>query len=103
MEGILKIYLLGFLVSATGVADQKGTQIAKAQLTPPAASMQTRYPNTYKGCLLSAKKRMDVCKTKLNQSIKSLTGSAHKIFRKQRKCEADKEQNFFLCKKLFLK
>ena len=36
MEGILKIYLLGFLVRATGVADQKGTQIAKAQLPPPA-------------------------------------------------------------------
>ncbi|MBT3921716.1 MAG: hypothetical protein HOF21_03980 [Nitrospina sp.] len=103
MEGFLKIYLLGIFVSATGVADQKGTQIMKAQLDPPAASMPAHTPNTYKVCLLSAKKKMAACKTKLNHSLKSLTGSAHKIFSKQRKCEMDKKQKFFLCKQLFLK
>lgn len=103
MEGILKLYLLGILVSTTGVVDQNETKILKAQLEPTAVIGRAPPLNNYKTCLLSAKKELVNCQTDLNLSIKAHINTAHTIFKKQRNCELKKELNHTICKSLFFK
>ncbi|MBT5470164.1 MAG: hypothetical protein HOK41_06135 [Nitrospina sp.] len=102
MTGVLKLYLLGVLISAPGIADQNAIKIAKAQVEPQAVVAQVPHPlNNYKTCLHSAKKQYSSCTTGLNKSMKAK--SAHTIFKKQRMCEMKKEKILSGCKRVFLR
>jgi hypothetical protein len=101
MVGILKIYLFGILVSATGVADQNQPPIQKTQLE--AVITQAPPAKNFKTCLHSADKKFATCKTDLNHSIKSRVDSARKIFQKQRNCALKREQRYSFCRYIFLK
>ena len=103
MGGILKLYLLGILISSPGVADQNEAHILKAQLQSAHRVMRAPLLNNYDTCLLSTKRKFAVCQRDFNSSIKTHTSSAHTIFRKQRNCEIKKEKNHTVCKSLFLK
>ena len=103
MTEVLKLYLLGFLISAPGVSDQNEIKIARAQSEPAAVVARVPALNNYKTCLLSVRKKYSACSTGLNKSIKSQTNSAHTIFKKQRKCEMKREKNLSSCKRIFLR
>ena len=103
MTEVLKLYLLGFLISVPGVSDQNETKIAQAEPEPTAVVARVPVLNNYKSCLLPAKKQFTTCTTGLNKSIKSNTGPTHTIFKKQRKCEIKREENISTCKRIFLK
>ncbi len=103
MTEVLKLYLLGFLISAPGVADQNEMKIAKAQSEPAAVVARVPALNNYKTCLRSANRNYSNCTTGLNKSIKSQAKSAHTIFKKQRMCELKKEKTLSGCKRLFLR
>jgi len=99
----IKLYLLGILLSAPGIADQNALQIAKAQSEQPAVIVRMPALNNYKTCLYSAKKQFTHCTTKTNKSIKNHAKSAANIFKKQRICSLEKERNHSRCKSIFLK
>ena len=103
MTEVLKLYLLGFLISAPGAADQNELNIAKAQSEQPAIMAQVPALNNYKTCLHSVRKEYSTCTTGLNKSIKSQSRSAHTIFKKQRRCEMKKEESLSSCKRIFLR
>ncbi|MZH15136.1 MAG: hypothetical protein F3742_10245 [Nitrospinae bacterium] len=56
MTEVLKLYLLGFLISVPGVSDQNETKIAQAEPEPTAVVARVPVLNNYKSCLLSAQK-----------------------------------------------
>jgi hypothetical protein len=99
----IKLYFLGVLLSAPGIADPNAIQIAKAQSEQPAVIVRMPALNNYKTCLHSAKKQFTHCTTKTDKSIKNHTKSATSIFKKQRVCSLEKEQNHSRCKSIFLK
>ncbi len=102
MTGVLKLYLLGVLISAPGIADQNAIKMAKAQPESTAVIIQAPSPlNNYKTCLHTAKKQYSSCTTGIHKSMK--TKSALTIFKKQRKCEMKKEKVLSSCKKIFLR
>ncbi len=103
MTGVLKLYLLGVLIGAPGIADQNDTKLAKAQAGQATIVAEAPVLNNYKTCLLSAKKQFSSCTTKTNKSIQTSSKSAHSIFKKQRVCEMKKEESLSGCKKLFLR
>ncbi|MFT4577421.1 MAG: hypothetical protein ACI9UO_000234 [Nitrospinales bacterium] len=103
MVEVIKLYLLGILVMAPGIADQNAVQIAKAQSEQPTVIVRMPSLNNYKTCLHSAKKQFTHCATKTDKSIKRHTKSATSIFKKQRICSLEKERNHSRCKSIFLK
>jgi hypothetical protein len=103
MVEAIKLYLLGVLVIAPGIADQNAIQIAKAQSEQPAVIVRMPALNNYKACLHSAKTQFTRCATKTDKSIKRHAKSATSIFKKQRTCSLQKERNHSRCKSIFLK
>lgn len=98
----IKLYLLGVLLSAPGIADPNAIQIAKTQPDRPAVIVRMPVLNNYKTCLHSAKKQFVSCTTKTDESIKNHAKSATRIFKKQRICSMAKERNHSRCKSIFL-
>jgi hypothetical protein len=103
MVEAIKLYLLGVLLSAPGIAAPNAIQIAKAQSEQPTVIVRTPVLNNYKSCLYSAKKQFTRCTTKTDKSIKSHAKSATRIFKNQRVCSLEKERNHSRCKSIFLK
>ncbi len=103
MVEAIKLYLLGILVMAPGIADQNAVQLAKAQPEKPAVIVRMPALNNYQTCLHSAKKQFLSCTAKTDKSIKKHTKSATSIFKKQRVCSMQKERNQSRCKSIFLK
>lgn len=103
MTEVLKLYLLGFLISVPGVADQNEMETAKDQSEIAAVVTHEPALNNYKTCLISVKKQYSTCTTGLNKSITTQTRSAHTIFKKQRGCELKKEESLSSCKRIFLR
>ena len=103
MVETIKLYLLGVLLSAPGIAAPNAIQIAKAQSEQPAVIVRMPVLNNYKTCLYSAKKQFTHCTTKTDKSIKNHAKSAAHIFKKQRVCSLEKERSHSHCKSIFLK
>ncbi len=103
MKGFFKLYMIGVLICAPGVAHSQETKTLEAKPELAAVIVQVPPLNNYKTCLFAIKKKMASCKTDLNLSLKNNVDSAHTIFKKQRRCELNKEQNLSRCKKIFLR
>jgi hypothetical protein len=103
MVEAIKLYLLGVLLIAPGIAAADPVQIAKAQSEQPAVIVRMPVLNNYKTCLHSAKNQFTNCTTKTDKSIKKHAKSAARIFKNQRVCRLEKERNHSRCKSIFLK